>query len=83
MGGTVNINDCDIHDNQASIQASTHTCFEQRAHHNAPMEGVSTKVPDCPDCSQGGGIYIEDGDVNIISSTINNNVAGSVRTPVP
>jgi hypothetical protein len=47
------------------------------------MEGVSTKVPDCPGCSQGGGIYILSGNVNISSSTINNNEALHVRMPVP
>ena len=35
-GGTVNINDCAIHNNQAAY-VSTRANFEQRAHHNAPL----------------------------------------------
>ena len=43
----VNINDCAIHNNQANA-VSTRTVFEQRAHHNAPMEEPFSGIPDCP-----------------------------------
>ena len=36
LGGTVNINDCAIHNNQAS-PVSTRADFEQRARHNEPL----------------------------------------------
>ena len=47
----------------------------------APMEDISRKLPDCLNRLQGGGIriYMYDGTVSIISSTISNNQATSVR----
>ena len=44
------------------------------------MEEHSRKLPGCSNCSQGGGIAIYGGTVNIISCTINNNQAEYVST---
>ena len=45
------------------------------------MEDLSRKLPDRPNCSQGGGVYIdwrEASTVNIISSQIYSNTAPDV-----
>ena len=49
----------------------------------APMEDISRKLPERSNCSQGGGIAISGGTMNIISCTINNNQAGEVRAHIP
>ena len=79
--GTLSITGTNIYQNNATTVSLA--CFElegppqRRAGEfslgKAPMEDISRKLPECSNCSQGGGIYAHGGSVLLTNGTILSN----------